>query len=126
MIPTKDHYSILECERFSDRETVRKNFYRLMLAHHPDKAEDHSPFAQAMVEAWSILGDEEKKKEYDSKLKQASQNQELLNYKFGWQVSSMENKVQCPQCGEPSQIERGQKRVECDSCSAIIEVHFAN
>lgn len=123
MIASKDHYSTLNCERFADRETVRKNFYRLMLVHHPDKTEgEPSAQAQAMIAAWEVLGDEDEKTAYDSALRQAGQHQELLSYKFGWRVEKEGGAVVCPQCGEPSQVRAGETRVECDSCSAAIDL----
>lgn len=127
MIPTKDHYSILECERFADRETVRKNFYRLMLVHHPDKSTEQSPQAQAMVEAWAVLSDATKKQTYDTRLRQTTQHQELLNYKFGWRVASDLGRVECPQCGESTPIPaEATVRLECDGCSAYIDLERPN
>jgi curved DNA-binding protein len=64
-----DYYKVLEISEKATDSEIKKSYRKLALQYHPDKnksegAEDR--FKQ-IAEAYSILGDSEKRKEYDSK-----------------------------------------------------------
>ena len=169
---SKSLYEVLDCEPGADKHVIRKAYQRLILAIHPDKYQasettqsahqQHSlPSAEEIIEAWSILGDDLKRKEYDHSLSEQSKLQSALSYKFVWKGEartkpntnivnlaqdedqaalsepigipdqnavddhSFEQRfIQCPQCGEETQleIENRQQRIECDSCSVTIDL----
>ena len=71
MDPTKDYYKILKVsKKFSDRE-LKKSYRQLALQYHPDKAENTEEKEAAtekfveVSEAYEVLSDPEKRKEYD-------------------------------------------------------------
>ncbi|KAI3889832.1 hypothetical protein MKX03_033870 [Papaver bracteatum] len=66
----KDYYKILELDRDASEDAVRSNYIRLALKWHPDKRKDEDSATsrfQQINEAYSVLSDPVKRKEYDSK-----------------------------------------------------------
>ncbi|XP_026401103.1 uncharacterized J domain-containing protein C3E7.11c-like [Papaver somniferum] len=66
----KDYYKILELDRDASEDTIRSNYIRLALKWHPDKRKDEDSATsrfQQINEAYSVLSDPVKRKEYDSK-----------------------------------------------------------
>lgn len=67
----KDYYKILQLKRDASSQDIKKSFRKLAKKFHPD-ANTENPNADQVFkelnEAYSILGDEEKKKEYDNRL----------------------------------------------------------
>lgn len=63
-----DPYSVLEVGRSAPRDEIRKSYKKLARKHHPDANIDDpsalDKFKQVQV-AWDILGDEEKRKNFD-------------------------------------------------------------
>lgn len=63
-----DYYKVLGVERTATPEELKKAFRKLALAHHPDRAEDKEA-AEAKFkeinEAYAVLSDPEKRKQYD-------------------------------------------------------------
>ncbi len=72
----KDYYKILGVQRDADAATIKKAFRKLAKQYHPDtnngNAEAEKKFTE-INEAYSVLGDEEKRKEYDEN-KRGEQN----------------------------------------------------
>ncbi|KAL9450052.1 hypothetical protein AB3S75_011901 [Citrus x aurantiifolia] len=66
----KDYYKILEVDYDATEEEIRSNYIRLALKWHPDKQKDRdcatSSF-QEINEAYQVLSDPVKRREYDSK-----------------------------------------------------------
>ncbi len=62
---TKDYYAILGIDRKASKDDIKKAFRKLAQKHHPDKGGDESKFKE-ITEAYSILSDEKKRREYDS------------------------------------------------------------
>lgn len=62
---TKDYYSVLGVDRKASKDEIKKAFRKLAQKHHPDKGGDESKF-KGITEAYSILSDEKKRREYDS------------------------------------------------------------
>lgn len=64
----KDYYAILECNKNSSNEEIKKKYYTLALKYHPDK-NPRDKIAEEKFkdinEAWSVLGDKSKREEYD-------------------------------------------------------------
>ncbi len=62
---SKDYYKILGVDKGASQEEIKKAFRKLAHQHHPDKkGGDEAKFKEAN-EAWQVLGDETKRKQYD-------------------------------------------------------------
>ena len=68
MNENKDYYNILGVDKSASYEEIKKAFRRLSLELHPDRT-NNDPVStarfQAVSEAWEVLQDENKRKEYD-------------------------------------------------------------
>jgi curved DNA-binding protein len=65
----KDYYQILGIERNASHEEIKKAYRRLALKYHPDKNKENPEAIEKMKEineAYSVLSDPKKRKEYDS------------------------------------------------------------
>ncbi|SCZ89213.1 BZ3500_MvSof-1268-A1-R1_Chr9g10331 [Microbotryum saponariae] len=87
-----DHYATLHVPSTADLATVRAAYRALILLHHPDRAtavERSSPnAAEALNEAWHILGDPTRRKAYDREsARQQQAQQELLTSSCVYAVS---------------------------------------
>ncbi|XP_061362353.1 uncharacterized protein LOC133306093 [Gastrolobium bilobum] len=64
----KDYYKILEVDYDATDDTIRSNYIRLALKWHPDKQKDQDAATsrfQDINEAYQVLSDPVKRKEYD-------------------------------------------------------------
>ena len=61
----KNYYKILEVPETASAEDIKKAFRRLSKIHHPDKGGNEDSFKE-INEAYSVLGDADKKGKYDS------------------------------------------------------------
>jgi DnaJ-class molecular chaperone len=61
----KNYYQILGVEKTATADQIKQAFRRLASQHHPDKGGDTQRF-QEVQEAYSVLGDEAKRTEYDN------------------------------------------------------------
>jgi curved DNA-binding protein len=68
-----DYYKILNVEKNASQEEIKKNYRKLSLKTHPDKGGDENKFKE-LNEAFQVLGDENKRKEYDFKLQFGNRN----------------------------------------------------
>ena len=69
----RDFYKLLNVNRFSSQDEIRRNFKKLVIKWHPDKnnqSDEQREYAEKMFkdinEAYSILSDEKKKLIYDN------------------------------------------------------------
>ncbi len=62
----KDYYQVLEIEKGASKDEVKKAFRRLASKYHPDKKTGDENKFKEVSEAYSVLGDEKKRAEYDS------------------------------------------------------------
>ncbi|MEK7604519.1 MAG: molecular chaperone DnaJ [Patescibacteria group bacterium] len=66
MATTKDYYSVLGVDKKATPDDIKKAFRKLAHKYHPDKGgTDESKFKE-ITEAYSILSDERKRREYDT------------------------------------------------------------
>ena len=79
-----DPYSILGVSKTTPRSEIRKCYHNLVKKYHPDKHENETPevknsyvekFKQ-VVEAWSILGDNESRAKYDAAQQKIQDNKD--------------------------------------------------
>jgi DnaJ-class molecular chaperone len=61
----KNHYQTLGVDRNASAEEIKKAYRRLAGQHHPDKGGDTAAF-QAIQTAYDVLGNEQKRAEYDN------------------------------------------------------------
>jgi DnaJ-class molecular chaperone len=68
-MPVKNYYAVLEVNRNAISEDIRKGFRRLAIQYHPDHNPENAAEAEAKFkdinEAYSILGDDIKRWQYD-------------------------------------------------------------
>src|SRR3954463_552204 len=61
----KNYYDILGVDKKATQDDVKKAFRKLAQKHHPDKGGDEAKFKE-ITEAYSILSDDKKRREYDN------------------------------------------------------------
>ena len=61
----KDYYKILDVNKNSTQQEIKKSYRKLSMKYHPDKNNGEDSKMKEITEAYSILGDINKKKEYD-------------------------------------------------------------
>ena len=63
---TKDYYNVLGIDKKASKDDIKKAFRRLAHKYHPDKGgTDESKFKE-ITEAYSVLSDDKKRREYDA------------------------------------------------------------
>ena len=62
----KDYYKTLGVEREASKEEIKKAFRKLAAQYHPDKKTGDEARFKEVSEAYSVLGDEKKRVEYDT------------------------------------------------------------
>lgn len=63
--PRKDYYQILGVSKNATKREIKKAYYKLALKHHPDKGGDTEKFKE-IAEAYAILSDPDRRKNYDA------------------------------------------------------------
>lgn len=61
----KNYYETLGVDKKATQDDIKKAFRKLAQKHHPDKGGDEAKFKE-ITEAYSVLADEKKRREYDS------------------------------------------------------------
>ncbi|MGE5540906.1 MAG: molecular chaperone DnaJ [Bacillota bacterium] len=61
----KNYYEVLGVDKKASKDDIKKAFRKLAQTHHPDKGGDEAKFKE-ITEAYSVLGDDRKRREYDS------------------------------------------------------------
>ncbi|MBL1434425.1 DnaJ domain-containing protein [Candidatus Wolfebacteria bacterium] len=62
----KDYYKILDVEKSATHTDVKKAFRKLAQKYHPDRKTGNEAKFKEVSEAYSVIGNEQKRKEYDS------------------------------------------------------------
>ncbi len=62
----RDYYEVLGVGKSASKDEIKKAFHKLAHKFHPDKKEGDADKFKEVSEAYSILGDEKKRAEYDS------------------------------------------------------------
>jgi molecular chaperone DnaJ len=62
----KDYYSILGIDKKASKDDIKKAFHKIAHKHHPDKAGGDAAKFKEASEAYSVLGDDKKRAEYDT------------------------------------------------------------
>ena len=61
-----DYYKILKVEKTATQEQIKKSYRKLALKYHPDKSKDNGEHFKKINEAYSVLSDPAKRKNYDT------------------------------------------------------------
>lgn len=61
----KDYYEILGVNKNASKEEIKKAFYKLAAKYHPDKKDGNEAKFKECNEAYQVLSDDKKRKEYD-------------------------------------------------------------
>src|SRR3989344_5200241 len=62
----KDYYDMLGVERKASKEEVKKAFHKLAHKYHPDKEGGNEAKFKEVNEAYQVLSDDKKRREYDT------------------------------------------------------------
>src|SRR6185436_7507651 len=68
MAQTKDYYAVLGVPASATQDEIKKKYRKLAAKHHPDKNPNDPKAAETfkeISEAYQVLGDAEKRKQYD-------------------------------------------------------------
>lgn len=63
---TKNYYDVLGIDKGASKDEIKKAFYKLAAKYHPDKKGGDEAKFKEVNEAYQILSDEKKRKEYDT------------------------------------------------------------
>lgn len=63
---SKDYYNVLGVDKGASKDDIKKAFYKLAAKYHPDKKGGDEAKFKEVNEAYQILSDERKRKEYDT------------------------------------------------------------
>ncbi len=62
---SKDYYKVLGVEKGASQDEIKKAFRKLAHQHHPDKSSGNEAKFKEINEAYQVLGNEEKRKQFD-------------------------------------------------------------
>ena len=123
-----NYYEILKVPDFSTYEIIKQNYKNLMLESHPDKGGDSDKF-ELIREAYDLMKDTNKKKEYDNAL---LYYQEMYERAEEINLTKNENNFHCVQCEKNNIIEKGlikdgttQYLIKCEGCSMLYKINIA-
>ncbi|KAK4349584.1 hypothetical protein RND71_032339 [Anisodus tanguticus] len=118
----RDYYKILQIERFSHINTIKKQYKKLALILHPDKNTciGSEEAFKLVNEAFRVLSDKIRRKEYDVKLRIAMQSLALLAEEDNETVSFW---TMCSSCRLLHQFDRKYlgHNLMCPSCKESFE-----
>jgi len=77
-----NYYEILGVSKNASEQEIKQSFRSLAMKHHPDRGGDAEQF-QKIQEAYSVLGDPQKRTEYDSPQSQFHQGPGGFHFEFG-------------------------------------------
>lgn len=115
-------YEVLGADPESNLLQLKQKFKLRILEVHPDKGGD-SLQADKVLKAWKTLSDPNKRLEYDKWLQNSTKLRRAVEQRYSWQVMKEEGEVECPQCGEFSEVEdwmEKEETIECMGCSSFI------
>lgn len=82
MSENKDYYKVLSLSDNCTHDDIKKSFRKLSYKHHPDKNDGNDSVFKEVSEAYSILSDKEKRRQYDMERKMGNPI-DLINSLFG-------------------------------------------
>lgn len=84
--PSLNYYEILNCRPNDSIDDIKKSYQALVLKHHPDKRDENGQNSNAKAleefyridEAWKLLREPDKRKQYDAEMRQHKFNDEPI------------------------------------------------
>lgn len=113
-----DHYERLRVTREATRAQIRAAYLRLVALHHPDRsvAADAAAVTSELNEAYSVLEDEQKRREYDEGLRAAASAQAAARPREEAARRRAEiPQIRCETCGAVDATLRSAEFVRCVS-----------
>ncbi|XP_065016401.1 uncharacterized protein LOC103991290 isoform X1 [Musa acuminata AAA Group] len=100
----KDYYKILEVDYDATEEIIRSNYIRLALKWHPDKKKEESATSrfQEINEAYKVLSDPVKRREYDEKGVCVVEDYNAIISNMVNQLQAVEQYGESPRCRYPA------------------------
>ena len=127
----KDYYEVLGLTTEAPTEEIRIAYRKLAKANHPDKHKGDPAYVEKfkdIQEAYDVLSDAEKRKEYDAQLarqnsynKKNSKKEQAANKKSS--KSSNDNAQQQPQTEQPQQPEQPRPE-EIKDLHTLVDMYF--
>ena len=62
----KDYYNVLGVDKKATKDDIKKAFRKLAHKYHPDKGNGNESKFKEITEAYSVLSDDKKRREYDT------------------------------------------------------------
>ncbi|KAI9322690.1 DnaJ-domain-containing protein [Dichotomocladium elegans] len=127
------HYEVLNISENASYELIKARFQQLILQHHPDKRKSLQDDTRAhrILQAWEILRDPQRRKQYDSELsarKAAVMNGEVDLDDMEYDENAQTFRLQCRCSGTyvitEDELEQGIDTICCDNCSLQIHVLY--
>jgi len=101
-----NYYNVLGIEDFSSAEDVKRAYRNMVRKYHPDTTMFDKSFAEGKIrevnEAYSVLGNDDKKTQYDNQLKDyyAQLNNQRFKQANQYEERKKETGIFCPNCGK--------------------------
>ena len=124
-----NYYEILKVPDFSSYEIIKQNYKDLMLEYHPDKGGDSEKF-KLIRDAYELMKDTNKKKEYDNKLMYF---QEIYDRAEEINLEHNIYNFKCIQCEKNNEIDKKlikvqnnyyQYIIKCEGCSMLYKINI--
>ncbi len=122
-----NYYEVLKVPDFSNIDIIKQNYKKLILENHPDKGGDTEKF-EIIKEAYELLKDNDKRKEYDNKL---IYYQEIIERAEEINLDINNTKFNCLQCETENEIHKEQIKkginqyiIKCENCSMTYKVNI--
>jgi len=117
VVATDNYYSILEVDNKATTQQIKKAYRKLALKYHPDKnkdggkdkEEEATARFQQISEAFEVLGDDAKRREYDATLRQAASRSQQYRRRQQQQKQQRQQQ-QYDQYGQYDQYDRYGRR----------------
>lgn len=130
-----DFYKVLQCNRNTSFEDLKKNYQKLILLLHPDKIgnEDKDGLFHLVQKAWSVLKDPESRKLYDAELICQEHSDLLLYDTINLSDMELDSNEGCYtyscRCGGKYLLETSKENgtkviIGCDECSFSVQVNL--
>ncbi|ORY98644.1 DNAJ heat shock N-terminal domain-containing protein [Syncephalastrum racemosum] len=130
------HYEILQVSENASIDQIKLRFQQLILLHHPDKSDGiPDDRAHRILQAWHVLRDDKKRRQYDAELKAKQSHQvAVINAEvdlddMDYDEATATFSLGCRCSGTYSitedDLEDSVDVVCCDNCSLRIRVLYA-